>query len=76
MKNQLKIGDRVNVKFIITESWQSNAGMCNGIIKGIRDFNSFKSYWIEDDRESFKMPYHRELSGGHYSSCVYLIEKI
>lgn len=76
MKNQLKIGDRVNVKMIITESWESEAGMCNGILKGIRDYDSFKSYWVEHDRFSFKMPYHRELNGGHYDDCKYIINNV
>ena len=71
----LKIGDRVDVKMIVTESWESEAGMSNGILKGIRTFNGFKSYWISSDEHSSKIDYHRQLHGGHYSDCKYLISK-
>ena len=76
MTNSLKIGDRVNVKMIIKESWESEAGMCNGILRGVEDYGSFKCYWIDYDRFSFKMDCHRVLKGGHYVDSKYIINKI
>ena len=73
---KLKIGNRVDVKMIVAESWESEAGMCNGILKRITDYGSFKSYQIDHDRFSSEMPYHRQLTSGHYNDSKYIITNV
>ena len=76
MEDLLKVGDRVNLRMVITESWQSEAGMKNGIIKGITDYGDFKTYWIANDSKAGAIDYTRELSCGWYIDNNYIITKL
>lgn len=73
MNKSLKKGDRVNVKMIIEESWESEAEMLNGVFLG---YHCDDSYYIEWDRNTKSNPYARALRGGYYWRYKYSVEKI
>ena len=72
MRNTIKVGDRVNVTFNVTESWESEAGLINGRVFELR--SDKQSIGVAADYLSKKMPYHRWLGTGHYSTIGYKIE--
>lgn len=76
MAKQIKIGDRVNVNMIITESWQSEAGMYNGEVKGIENYGLITFYYISKDINSGKLGFKRQLNSGHFSDSGYSITKL
>lgn len=79
MKNAIKIGDRVNVDLILSESWYSRASMTNGRVVGIEDSRSdILTFYhiVYDNGISGKIEFTRQLYCGHFSNTAYKITKV
>tara|TARA_R110000744_G_scaffold99629_1_gene192225 strand:- start:85 stop:312 length:228 start_codon:yes stop_codon:yes gene_type:complete len=74
MKNVIKIGSLVNVDFIVTKSWESEAGVVNCRVFDVDEEK--QTIGVIVDSESKKKPYNRLLQTGHYSTLGYAIELI
>ena len=73
MKNlTIKKGERVNVKEIITENWQSEKSLINGFVYKVEQRN-FCTYVTVFTDEKSKL---EGLNGGVYSLGAYTIETI
>ena len=71
MKNQaIKSGDRVNVKEIISEKWQSEKSLLNGFVYKVvqRKMCTFVTVWADDNSNK------NGLNGGVYALGAYEIE--
>ena len=71
MKNQaIKLGDRVNVKEITSENWQSEKSLLNGFVYKVvqRQMCTFVTVWADENSQK------NGLNGGVYALGAYEIE--
>ena len=71
MKNQaIKSGDRVNVKEITSENWESEKSLLNGFVYKVvqRQMCTFVTVWADDNSNK------NGLNGGVYALGAYEIE--
>ena len=71
MKNQaIKSGDRVNVKAIISENWQSDKSLLNGFVYKVvqRQMCTYVTVWTDENSTK------NGLNGGVYALGGYEIE--
>ena len=71
MKNQaIKSGDRVDVKKIISENWQSEKSLLNGFVYKVvhRQMCTFVTVWTDENSTK------NGLNGGVYALGAYEIE--
>ena len=71
MKNQaIKSGDRVNVKEIISENWQSEKSLLNGFVYKVvqRQMCTFVTVWADENSKK------NGLNGGVYALGAYEID--
>ena len=73
MKNQaIKSGDRVNVKEIISENWQSDKSLLNGFVYKVvqRPMCTYVTVWTDENSQK------NGLNGGVYALGAYEIDII
>ena len=71
MKNQaIKLGDRVNVKEITSENWQSDKSLINGFVYKVvqREMCTVVTVWTDENSTK------NGLNGGVYALGAYEIE--
>lgn len=66
--DEIKKGDRVNVTLNISESWESKAGMHNGIVDRVELKDSkIVLITVYSDVKTKNIDYHRRLHSGSYA---------
>ena len=71
-KKQIKLGDRVNVIEVITETWQSEKSLLNGYVFKIKVHKTHTYITVFPDKNSLN----DGLNGGVYILGAYKIETI
>lgn len=69
---KIKLGDRVNVIEVITETWQSEKSLLNGYVFKIEKRNFYIYFTVFTDKNSIN----DGLNGGVYAIGAYSIETI
>ena len=71
-KKEIKVGDRVNVIEVITETWQSKKCLLNGFVYKVEKRNFYTYVTVFTDKNSVN----DGLNGGVYILGAYSIENI
>ena len=71
-KKEIKLGDRVNVFEVITETWQSDKSLINGYVFKIKVYKTHTYITVFTDKNTVN----DGLNGGVYALGAYLIETI
>ena len=69
----IKTGSRVDVNFIITESWESKATLLKGKVLSIKTSHGSSYLLIGTGRESSHEEFTQELPSGYYSTLSHEI---
>ena len=71
-KKEIKLGDRVNVFEVITETWQSDKSLINGYVFKIKVYKTHTYITVFTDKNTVN----DGLNGGVYALGAYSIETI